>query len=420
MERKYQIFISSTFTDLQEERLKVVKQILDSYHFPIGMEMFVTRNKSQWEIIKRTIDSSDLFLLIIGYRYGAIDKSTNKSFTHMEFEYALESKKPIIVFLLEDQGFLNSIKKLENTIKNKNSSDSHKTMLAYLYEHYYDQDQTQSIFFRQYVSNNRLCKKFTRISKLNYKTIKLNKLDIQIDTFPSIQEEIDDLPKGGWIRQVDGISLLSLENRIIEENQDLFYSARSDNVEYARVLPNGQSLETETSFAKIIESSVESFWIYTTAFKQLYAHYESIADSLVRGVKYKILLADPQTLTEGGLNYLWVYDPDSQKSSEDKAKLIADMRSVLQRIRTLNEAAKTIPNGGYIEVRYYSKPLYFQMWLKDINNVSKGIGHFGIASYTGFKPHFRITAKTSRRLQSLLVSEFSKYWDDPTNKIEMW
>lgn len=40
MEKKYQIFISSTYRDLKSARLKVRDAILSMYHFPVGMEMF--------------------------------------------------------------------------------------------------------------------------------------------------------------------------------------------------------------------------------------------------------------------------------------------------------------------------------------------------------------------------------------------
>ena len=40
MEKKYQIFISSTYIDLIPEREKVRDVILSMYQFPIGMEMF--------------------------------------------------------------------------------------------------------------------------------------------------------------------------------------------------------------------------------------------------------------------------------------------------------------------------------------------------------------------------------------------
>ena len=51
MEKKYQIFISSTFKDLKIARLKVRDAILSMYHFPVGMEMFGALDEDQWEVI---------------------------------------------------------------------------------------------------------------------------------------------------------------------------------------------------------------------------------------------------------------------------------------------------------------------------------------------------------------------------------
>ena len=48
-QKKYQIFISSTFKDLKIARLKVRDAILSMYHFPVGMEMFGALDEDQWE-----------------------------------------------------------------------------------------------------------------------------------------------------------------------------------------------------------------------------------------------------------------------------------------------------------------------------------------------------------------------------------
>ena len=69
MEKKYQIFISSTYEDLKEERDTAVKTILTLSHIPIGMEMFNAGDDKQWEVIRRTIDASDYYVLILGFRY---------------------------------------------------------------------------------------------------------------------------------------------------------------------------------------------------------------------------------------------------------------------------------------------------------------------------------------------------------------
>ena len=63
MDKKYQVFISSTYKDLMEARAKVRDVILSMYHFPVGMELFGAANEEQWQIISETIDSSEVSIL---------------------------------------------------------------------------------------------------------------------------------------------------------------------------------------------------------------------------------------------------------------------------------------------------------------------------------------------------------------------
>ena len=72
MNKKYQIFISSTYTDLIEERRKLQDTILSMSHFPVGMELFSAADEKQWSIIQKTIDTSDYYVLIIGNKYGTV------------------------------------------------------------------------------------------------------------------------------------------------------------------------------------------------------------------------------------------------------------------------------------------------------------------------------------------------------------
>lgn len=98
---KYQVFISSTYKDLEVERESIIKAILEMYHIPIGMEMFSAEDEEQWEIIRRTIEVSDYYVLILGLRYGS-KTSEGISFTQKEYEYALEKKIPILAFVMDD------------------------------------------------------------------------------------------------------------------------------------------------------------------------------------------------------------------------------------------------------------------------------------------------------------------------------
>jgi len=98
MEIKYQIFVSSTYEDLKEERSIVMETILKLEQIPIGMEMFNAGDEEQWELIKRTIDNSDYYLVIIGNRYGST-ASDGLSYTEKEYRYAVETGKPVLTFI---------------------------------------------------------------------------------------------------------------------------------------------------------------------------------------------------------------------------------------------------------------------------------------------------------------------------------
>lgn len=102
MKRKLQLFVSSTFKDLLTERQAAVEAILRAGHIPAGMELFAAGDKSQWETICRWIDESDIYMLILGGRYGSLDPESKKSYTQLEYEYALASKKPFFAIVLSE------------------------------------------------------------------------------------------------------------------------------------------------------------------------------------------------------------------------------------------------------------------------------------------------------------------------------
>ena len=73
MQKKYQIFISSTYVDLVEERQRVLRSILDMGHIPAGMELFSAADEEQFSYIKKILDECDYYVLVIGGRYGSVD-----------------------------------------------------------------------------------------------------------------------------------------------------------------------------------------------------------------------------------------------------------------------------------------------------------------------------------------------------------
>lgn len=100
--KKYQVFISSTYADLTEERKKILDVLFMADCIPAGMEAFVAADTEQFEVIKKVIDLCDYYVLIIGKRYGSIHPGTGKSYTEMEYDYAIEQGIPVLVFAIDE------------------------------------------------------------------------------------------------------------------------------------------------------------------------------------------------------------------------------------------------------------------------------------------------------------------------------
>ena len=100
--RKLQVFVSSTYTDLRRERQAAVAAILENGHIPAGMELFAAGDEEQLKVIRRWIDDSDIFLLILGGRYGSIESASGKSYTQLEYEYAVENGRPFFAVIMTD------------------------------------------------------------------------------------------------------------------------------------------------------------------------------------------------------------------------------------------------------------------------------------------------------------------------------
>lgn len=114
MDKKYQVFVSSTYEDLQEERKVVMESLLQMNCFPVGMEYFNASDESQWEVIKQLIDECDYYVLIVAGRYGSVEESTGKSYTQKEFEYAVSKGVPVISFLHKEPDSLPKSKTEQN------------------------------------------------------------------------------------------------------------------------------------------------------------------------------------------------------------------------------------------------------------------------------------------------------------------
>lgn len=110
--KKLQVFVSSTYEDLKGERQAAVEAILNAGHIPAGMELFAAGDEGQMAVIRRWIDESDVFVLILGGRYGSLEPKSKKSYTQLEYEYALEQGKPLFAVVIEPSHLEAKVKEL--------------------------------------------------------------------------------------------------------------------------------------------------------------------------------------------------------------------------------------------------------------------------------------------------------------------
>src|SRR4051794_40626696 len=98
MNRRYQVFVSSTVIDLSEERLEVMKALLELDCIPCGMEYFPAASEESWTYVASLIDQCDYYVVIVGGRYGSMT-GDGISFTQKEYLYALSRDIPCLAFI---------------------------------------------------------------------------------------------------------------------------------------------------------------------------------------------------------------------------------------------------------------------------------------------------------------------------------
>lgn len=99
MNVRYSVFLSSTFEDLKEIRKELSYELFMNGYMVNNMESFGARNGSVWEVIKESIADSDMLVMVIAGRYGSINRDEGISFTEQEYNYAVEKRIPVLVFI---------------------------------------------------------------------------------------------------------------------------------------------------------------------------------------------------------------------------------------------------------------------------------------------------------------------------------
>lgn len=126
-ERKYQIFISSSYEELRDCRRDLILSILHAGHIPLGMEMF-SSGAPPIEAIKEAIDRSDIYVALIGNTYGSpIENRSHQSYTQFEYDYAIhEKQKPHLIYVINKEEFESEATKIQ---KSKRTDEDERILI---------------------------------------------------------------------------------------------------------------------------------------------------------------------------------------------------------------------------------------------------------------------------------------------------
>jgi hypothetical protein len=100
---KANIFVSSTFIDLQGHRSKVREGIRALDHIDMAMEYYVAEPLRPLVRCLNDVQRCDLYVGLFARRYGFIPPGSTQSITEQEYRAAVKHRKDILCFLLSDE-----------------------------------------------------------------------------------------------------------------------------------------------------------------------------------------------------------------------------------------------------------------------------------------------------------------------------
>ncbi len=200
MNPRYQVFVSSTFRDLEGERQAVLNAVIELEHFPASMEAFPATTQPPWDLIRKVIEESDYYVLIVGGRYGSTDES-GMSYTEREYDLAQELGIPTLVFLHADPMAL----------------PANRVELG-------ERAQQSLAAFRSKVSGRHLCKSWKSPE------------DLKASVFASLIHAFRVNPRVGWIRGNNLDSPETLKKLTVALEQNAVFVAELEQLKKERGL----------------------------------------------------------------------------------------------------------------------------------------------------------------------------------------
>jgi hypothetical protein len=322
MKTKYQIFVSSTYEDLKEDRDIVIKSILEMGHIPVGMEMFSAGDEEQWSLIKKQIDDSDYYIVIVAHRYGSLDG--NISYTEKEYDYASSINIPTLGFLINESVSWPAFK-IDKEPKKVKALKAFKEKIKKKIIAFWD-----------------------------------NKTDLYGKTSIALMKQFNTNPRVGWVRanKYNGPEILAEISRLSKENSEL-----RNEIEKANTQSNLDEKKEEKKILTILRHNkrqLQFFYIGETDWKDrteytLFQIFNVLApemlieNSLEKCSRILGIVFNPRDTTK--VRAEWATPSNTVR------KILADL-NVLNLIEPSNKQHKVADNNEYWTLSKKGKQIY--------------------------------------------------------------
>lgn len=209
-EKRYQVFVSATYSDLQSER-RLLTQILPALGcMPCGLDLDPS-GTSAWTAIKKLIDESDYYILLVGSRYGTLSPS-GVSYTHMEYVYAATKQKPVLV-LLHDAPETRPVELQEKTPEGRLKLRDFRQLLQRGMTFPWSDEQTLEMILRQQMPElvkSRPMPGWVRANQVSNPQLERENLALK-QRLAELEQERDE-----WLGKSDGLGQLAQGRDIFE------------------------------------------------------------------------------------------------------------------------------------------------------------------------------------------------------------
>ncbi len=102
MSASFNVFVCSTFDDLEREREAVLDAIRRVQQRHNAMEFFGARPGRPIDVCLDEVRKSDLLVVIVGLKYGSLPPGMGVSYSQAEYEEGVRLEKPCLVYLRDD------------------------------------------------------------------------------------------------------------------------------------------------------------------------------------------------------------------------------------------------------------------------------------------------------------------------------